>query len=154
MNHMSGRGFVAILLLCVPLVACTGELTPTGGDVTGDGDGDGDLTPEEEAFANMALPAIQAGACLGCHIMGGSGGNLFDAAGSERMAILANMTPVGGEPIITSPAADSVLVVYGDHTDPAMNPSGLAGGREFTPDEVTAITGWIQMEIDAGNVAP
>lgn len=150
---MSGRGFVAILLLSLPLIACTGTLTPTEGGVGGDGDGDaGGGTAEEMAFSANVQPALAAGACLGCHVMGGIGGNLFDASGMERTAILMNMTPTGGQPLVTSPAADSVLVTFGDHTDPNNNPSGNAGGRAFTPAEITAITDWIDLEIAAGNV--
>lgn len=150
---MSGRGFVAILLLSIPLVACTGELTPTQGGISGDGDGDaGGGTPEEMAFASNVQPALSAGGCLGCHIMGGVGGNLFDGSGMERDAILNNTTPTDGLPLVQSPAGDSVLVTYGDHLDPAGNPSGNAGGRAFTADEIAGIVEWIDLEIAAGNV--
>jgi hypothetical protein len=152
---MPGRGFLAALVLSVPLIACTGELTPTEGGISGDGDGDtdgGGGTPEEMAFAANVQPALTAGACLGCHLAGGVGGNLFNTSGEERDAILSTTTPMGGVPLVSSPAMDSELVTFGDHLDPAGNDTGLAGGRAFTPDEIAGIVEWIDLEIAAGNV--
>jgi hypothetical protein len=154
---MSGRGVIAVLLLSLPLVACTGELTPTQGGISGDGDGDGDggaETPEEAAFSANVQPILNGGACFGCHVDGGVGGNLFNSLADARNGILTNTTPMGGTPVVSSPAADSSLLVEGDHIDPAGNDSGLSGGRAFTPDEIATIIDWIDLEIAAGNVAP
>lgn len=144
---MFGRGFFSVLLVSLPLVACTGELTPIGGDGDGDGDVDAAGSPAQIVFNRDVQPTLAGAACIGCHIGAAAvGGTLFGmASGDEYQAILQTITPLGGMPLVMSPPENSVLVVYGDHTD-------RAGGRAFEQAEIDLITPWIQMEIDAGNV--
>lgn len=142
---MSERGFLSILLLSAALVACTGELSPTnGGD--GDGDGDGGASGPQAVFEADVQPVLLGGGCMGCHAGADPiSTNLFGASTAEAYAATLMSQLMDGTPLLAAPADSSALITYGDHAD-------VGGGRAFTPEEIAAITPWIQMEIDAGNV--
>lgn len=149
---MFRKASILAILPALALLGCTGELTPTGGDTTGGGGVD--AAPQsagEMAFHQNVEPLLNEsrpkGSCVTCHLGSSAvGGAIFgpdsDATYSEVLA----------GPLLADPPANSLLLTKGDHEGNALCTGADAPYAGCTSDEVTAISNWIQMEIDAGNI--
>jgi hypothetical protein len=118
----------------------TGSGSATG---TGSGSGTGGATGAEAYFETMVYPAINASpdggmtaACSACHASGAGGAPAF-LAGADAAGAYATITGSMFISLVTIPA-NSLLVLHGAHTGPALNAAQTAIIDNWLGQEVTA----------------
>jgi hypothetical protein len=119
------------------------------GSATGSGSGSGPATSAAEAyFVSMVYPAISTSpdggmtpACTTCHASGAGGAPAF-LAGANATAAYATITSSMFISFITVPA-NSLLVLHGAHTGPALNTA-----------QTTIIDNWLGQEVTARGINP
>ena len=143
---------------------CTGELTLVdsagggiggGADGGGGGGGGGGEQSEGEAMFHAEIEPMFSvprpkGACVVCHGNIGPADPDFLGTGDAAMrypTIMSFVSAVTGRKMVGTTAADSELLLKGDHpTGDAFCTGAGTPYAQCTEDEVTIITDWILLE--------